>query len=53
MSGRLSVVLANRLPEIGRLAGLVEAFGEEHALPFSMVFNLNTPMMTTATTRCS
>jgi serine/threonine-protein kinase RsbW len=44
MTGRLSVVLANRLPEIARLAGLVAAFGEEHALPSTVIFNLNTSL---------
>src|SRR5262249_31658414 len=41
MTGRMSVVLDNRLAEIARLAELVEAFGEEHRLPSHMIFNLN------------
>jgi len=41
MTGQLSVTLANRLPEIARLAGLVEAFGEAHGLPADLVFSLS------------
>lgn len=38
---QLSVTLAARLPEITRLAGLVEDFGTQHGLPSSVVFDLN------------
>lgn len=38
---QLSVTLAARLPEITRLAGLVEDFGTRHGLPSSVVFDLN------------
>jgi serine/threonine-protein kinase RsbW len=40
MRAQLSVTLANRLSEIARLAGLVEAFGEAHGLRRDAVFSL-------------
>jgi anti-sigma regulatory factor (Ser/Thr protein kinase) len=41
MTGQMCVTLANRLPEIGRLAGLVDAFGNAHGLSFELIVNLN------------
>ena len=41
MSAALDISLSNRLPEIHRIAELVEDFGEAHGLPARAVFNLN------------
>ena len=41
MSPALEIRLENRLPEIPRLAEIVEAFGAEHRLPERAIFNLN------------
>jgi anti-sigma regulatory factor (Ser/Thr protein kinase) len=41
MTGQMFVTLANRLPEIARLAGLVDAFGKAHGLSSEVIFNLN------------
>jgi anti-sigma regulatory factor (Ser/Thr protein kinase) len=38
---RVSATLANRLEEIERLAGIVEAFGAQHGLPAAVLFQLN------------
>ena len=40
MRHTLEIRLANRLPEIARLAELIEAFGAEHGVPERAVFNL-------------
>jgi anti-sigma regulatory factor (Ser/Thr protein kinase) len=40
-SGELTVRLANRLEEIGRLAAAVEAFGAAHQIPDGVVFAFN------------
>ena len=37
----LEISLENQLPEIPRLAELIEAFGAEHGVPDRAVFNLN------------
>ncbi len=41
MSAGFEVSLDNRLPEIHRLAELVEGFGAEHGVPDRAIFNLN------------
>ena len=41
MSRVLEVTLENSLPEIPRLAELIEAFGDKHGVPDRAVFNLN------------
>ncbi|MEI7609252.1 MAG: ATP-binding protein [Rhodospirillaceae bacterium] len=41
MSRVLEVTLENTLPEIPRLAELIEAFGDENGVPARAVFNLN------------
>ncbi|CAA7627482.1 SpoIIE family protein phosphatase [Magnetospirillum sp. SS-4] len=38
---RLGVTIANDVSELERLAGLVDAFVEKHALPEKLAFNLN------------
>ncbi len=41
MSRALEIRLENRLPEISRLAELVESFGAGHGVPDRAIFNLN------------
>ncbi len=41
MTNALDIRLENRLPEIHRLATLVEAFGATHDIPARTIFNLN------------
>ncbi|MEI6558841.1 MAG: ATP-binding protein [Rhodospirillaceae bacterium] len=41
MRHALEIRLDNRLPEIPRLADLVESFGVEHGVPDRAIFNLN------------
>lgn len=41
MTSALEIGLANSLPEISRLAELIESFGAEHGVPERAIFNLN------------
>jgi anti-sigma regulatory factor (Ser/Thr protein kinase) len=41
MTGQMSAMPANRLPEIASLAELVDAFGKAHGLSSEVIFNLN------------
>lgn len=41
MASRIDISLKNQLPEIHRLAGLVEAFFSDHQLPDRLSYNFN------------